>query len=343
MTSVGQSVNNDLMGLVSPLSARQLDISRFDLDVPAGGYAWWYVDALSDDGKYGFTVIAFIGSVFSPYYAWSGRARPHNHCAINVALYGPDRTRWAMTERGARDLETGPDWFRVGPSEIHRRPDSLEIQICERGAPFPRKVEGTIRLTLDTPHQTIFDIAGNGRHDWQPIAPSARVEVAFTAPELSWSGQAYFDHNRGRAPLEDDFSYWDWARGDLSSGETVIFYNTDLRDGRSLRLSRVFKKDGTSTPIPHPPKHILKPSPIFRIKRRTAADTAYVRKGAIQTLEDTPFYARSVIDSWAMGEPVRMMHESYVGGRFRSPITKLMLPFRMPRIAGSGKPTSSRP
>ena len=41
-------------------------------------------------------IIAFIGSVFSPYYAWSGRTDPYNHCAINLALYGPRSSRWAM-------------------------------------------------------------------------------------------------------------------------------------------------------------------------------------------------------------------------------------------------------
>ena len=66
------------------------------------GYAWWYVDALSDDGAHALTIIAFIGSVFSPYYAWArqrGRGDPENHVAVNVALYGTpgkwgdDRTR----------------------------------------------------------------------------------------------------------------------------------------------------------------------------------------------------------------------------------------------------------
>ena len=37
------------------------------------GYVWWYVDALSDDGRHGLTLIAFIGSVFSPYYALARR------------------------------------------------------------------------------------------------------------------------------------------------------------------------------------------------------------------------------------------------------------------------------
>ena len=44
--------------------------------VDANGYAWWYVDALSEDGREGLTIIAFIGSVFSPYYAWTGRRDP---------------------------------------------------------------------------------------------------------------------------------------------------------------------------------------------------------------------------------------------------------------------------
>ena len=74
--------------------------------VAPGGYAWWYVDALSDDGRHGLTLIAFIGSVFSPYYAWARRRRrpraadPLHHCALNVALYGDGGKRWAMTERG---------------------------------------------------------------------------------------------------------------------------------------------------------------------------------------------------------------------------------------------------
>jgi carotenoid 1,2-hydratase len=45
---------------------------------------------MSDDGQHGMTLIAFVGSVFSPYYAWArrkGQADPENHCALNVAIY----------------------------------------------------------------------------------------------------------------------------------------------------------------------------------------------------------------------------------------------------------------
>ena len=78
-------------GAVRPLGGRLPDGGPgFDQPVTQNGYAWWYVDALSDDGTNGITIIAFIGSVFSPYYALArrnGPADPLNHCAINVAIY----------------------------------------------------------------------------------------------------------------------------------------------------------------------------------------------------------------------------------------------------------------
>ena len=75
---------------------------------------------MSDDGEHGLTVIAFLGSVFSPYYAWArgrGVAKPEDHVALNVALYGP-RARWAMTERGAGSLVRDADHLVIGPSGL---------------------------------------------------------------------------------------------------------------------------------------------------------------------------------------------------------------------------------
>ena len=45
----------------------------FNVAVPPSGYRWWYLDGLSADGQRGLTVIAFVGSVFSPYYAAARR------------------------------------------------------------------------------------------------------------------------------------------------------------------------------------------------------------------------------------------------------------------------------
>ena len=93
----------------------------FDAEVPDGGYRWWYLDAFSDDGKAALTIIVFVGSVFSPYYYRARRRHDGNHenfCSVNAILYGPDRRRWSLTERGAGDLKRGCDQIVIGPSRV---------------------------------------------------------------------------------------------------------------------------------------------------------------------------------------------------------------------------------
>ena len=51
-----------------------------------------------------------------------------------------------------------------------------------------------------------------------------------------------------------------------------------------------------------------------------------------QTLEDTPFYVRSVVASSLLGESVESVHETLNVPRLVSTSTQLMLPWRMPRV-----------
>ena len=50
-----------------------------------------------------------------------------------------------------------------------------------------------------------------------------------------------------------------------------------------------------------------------------------------QTLEDTPFYTRSLLDSNLFGQRVASVHESLSVPRLESLPVRLMLPWRMPR------------
>ena len=76
-----------------------------------------------------------------------------------------------------------------------------------------------------------------------------------------------------------------------------------------------------------PPLHTLKRTG-WRVGRKARSeDTAIVSR----TLEDAPFYARSVVAARLLGEPVMLMHESLSLDRFKMPIVQAMLPFRMPR------------
>jgi carotenoid 1,2-hydratase len=50
-----------------------------------------------------------------------------------------------------------------------------------------------------------------------------------------------------------------------------------------------------------------------------------------RTLEDTPFYVRSVLKSGLLGELVTSVHETLDAQRVASMAVRLMLPWRMPR------------
>ncbi|CAN0463436.1 unnamed protein product, partial [Phaeothamnion confervicola] len=161
----------------------------FSRTVPPNGYAWWYVDALSDDGQHGITIIAFIGSVFSPYYAFArrkGPADPLNHCAINVAVYTKGSHRWAMTERPRDAVSRTANLFTVGPSNLAWDGKSLTIRIDETSVPIPRRVRGTVRVVPKAVTEHAFTLNESGNHRWWPIAPCARVQVALDQPHLRW-------------------------------------------------------------------------------------------------------------------------------------------------------------
>jgi carotenoid 1,2-hydratase len=300
---------------------------EFDAPVAAGGYRWWYVDALSDDGAFGLTVIAFIGSVFSPYYAWSGWKDPYRHCAVNVALYGPRGARWAMTERSGASLKRSRDVLAIGPSSLQWRNDALVIRLDEISAPIPRRIRGEIVIAPQAITHRDYTLESHGRHVWRPIAPLARASVDLEAPDLRWRGHAYLDTNAGEEPLEKAFSFWTWSRARLTDG-AAIFYDADRRRDAPLSLALRFNAASEATPLEPPPVARL-PKTNWAVPRLTRADD-----GAAQVLrrfEDTPFYSRSLISSRFAGSPVEWVHESLSLDRFANPLVRLMLPFRMPR------------
>src|SRR5437879_1139085 len=110
-----------------------------------GSYKWWYIDALSDDGRRGLTAILFVGSVFSPDYAARLRrgepALPEEHVAVNLALYQGGRQRaWVMSEYGREALRgEGPV---IAQSRLEASGSGLRLTIRDRSAPFLASLVG---------------------------------------------------------------------------------------------------------------------------------------------------------------------------------------------------------
>lgn len=283
---------------------------------------------MSDNGEHALTIIAFIGSVFSPYYALArslGRADPLNHCALNVALYGA-RKRWALTERKRADLVRDDTALAVGPSKLDWDGTSLNIEIDEVTVPFPTRIRGAVRVWPTATVERAFPLDAQGRHHWQPIAPCARIEVDMQAPVLRWCGAGYLDCNFGDEPLEAAFTRWDWSRAPVEGG-TAVLYDIERRNNSALGLALRLGADGSVDNFETPPRSDL-PRTFWKVERQARSEGMPV---VIRTLEDTPFYARSLVGLRLIGERTVGVHESLSLDRVMHPIVRAMLPFRMPR------------
>jgi carotenoid 1,2-hydratase len=231
-----------------------------------------------------------------------------------------------MTERGRRHVQRERHALVVGPSRLEWQGDALEITLDERSVPLLRAVRGVLRLRpqgLTTFHAALD---ARGLHRWGPIAPCARIEVDLQSPALRWQGHAYFDSNEGDEPIERGFTRWDWLRTAETDGSTAVIYDVQPR-----LIAQRFAPDGSTSAFEPSPRQRLAPSALWRIDRQVrAAEPPRV----LRTLEDTPFYARSLIEMQAgNGQRVQAVHETLDVPRLVSPVVQAMLPFRMPRRA----------
>ncbi|MCC1492433.1 carotenoid 1,2-hydratase [Cognatishimia sp. F0-27] len=286
---------------------------------------------MSDCGTRALSVIAFIGSVFSPWYAWSGRKDPHNNVCINVATYGPGG-RFTMTDRGRAALRQSPRQFTVGPSSLRWDRGTLVIDINEISSlPLVSRVRGQIRVSPSAITSVELPLTPDGTHVWRPFAPSAEVTCDLEANGWQWAGHGYFDANFGTRALEQDFRDWTWGRFPTKDGATC-FYDAKRRDGSDLAAGFHFTADGRAEEIALPPKHRFRRS-LWAVRRETRGDPDTKPRQVLNML-DAPFYSRSAVETVIDGERTVGVHEALDLRRFRSPLIKPMLAVRVPRRAG---------
>ena len=236
-----------------------------------------------------------------------------------------------MTERGSSSAQRDAASLAIGPSALAWDGTALTIRVAETTAPIPSRLRGTVRLIPGAVTGPEFALDPAGRHRWWPIAPAARIEVAFDEPRLAWSGAGYFDTNGGDAPLERDFSSWHWCRAPLGRGAGIV-YEAACREGPGAALALRCDPTGAVEAEPLPPPAALPRTRLWRVERPTRADPG-ASPTVAATLEDTPFYARSTIATRLFGEAARGVHESLSLDRFRRPVVQAMLACRIPRRA----------
>lgn len=278
------------------------------------------------------TIIAFVGSVFSPTY-FRARARelrpePSRFCALNVALYREGGTRWAFTEHPHERVRRSGEGFELGGSRIAWEDDALVIHVHERSAGLGLPLRGTVRLRPRRCFEHPLALDPRARHHWWAVAPRADIEVEMERPGLAFRGSGYHDTNFGREPLEHGFSTWDWSRAELAEG-TGVLYDARPRHAPACEHGLLFRDDGRVDALDAPRHHVL-PRTRWGLARATRSDEGEAPV-AVRTLEDTPFYARSLVRTTLAGQRVAAVHESVSLDRFAHPAVQLLLPFRIRR------------
>ena len=288
---------------------------------------------MSDDGREALVVIAFLGCVFSPRYV---RARRRGHCdplayaALNAAFHGPGSHRWAFTEYADAATAHDAQQLRMGANRLSWNDEVLHIEIDEREAPLPRALRARIAVHPTTRSDLAWPLVGSGAHWWYPLIPRARVSVDLRPNGPCWQGSGYLDCNRGTGALEGAFTGWQWLRAHGPTSTSVVYETEPAahlaeHPARSLFL---LSDGGTRIGLP-PPARPLAPTR-WGISRNVSCDDNQVPR-LLRTLEDTPFYARSLVTTRLQGEQLTAVHESLSLRRFQSGWVRSLLPFRMRR------------
>jgi hypothetical protein len=112
---------------------------------PASTFAWRrrYAGGTSTSSPTtadALVLIAFLGSVFSPFYAAARRRGPTDplaHAALHVALYRRGEALWSLTERPRSQVQqSGEDRLVIGGSELAWEGGALVVRFEETTAPF---------------------------------------------------------------------------------------------------------------------------------------------------------------------------------------------------------------
>lgn len=287
---------------------------------------------MSDDGRYAIVVIAMLGNVFSPWYAEArqhGNVDPLMHSTMNISIHELGKAHyWSLSERGRHEVTRSEHHLQIGANEMEWRGDSLYLNLNDKQAPFRNSLRGSVRLTPKASSADHINLDTAGEHIWRPYASTARIEASFESPSLHFSGNGYFDSNRGNAPLEDTFRRWSWGRFTLQDGSIVVAYDCELKNGRTTHSLRRIEDSHVALLSPN----MLSDTPLPRIgwgiDRSVKSDEGASAK-VVAELLSSPFYGRSIVRTTLFGQPALGVHEVVSLERFSERWVRFLLPFRM--------------
>lgn len=198
----------------------------------AGAYEWWYADAQSTDGEWGFVVILFRGMPMSPDYLADENGRPVDHPALAISVYHRG-ARIAFAVHGTQPQrsqfsQNGTDVTVLSSSITNAEDGRIHVRVNTASQREERSIDIDAvfhpRVTI-APSLAPFQ----AQHGWVLVAPWCDVtatvilrERGVQAVKVTWTGSGYRDHNMGHRPLGADFGRWLWGR--VHTNDTTWVY-----------------------------------------------------------------------------------------------------------------------
>lgn len=237
------------------------DAGWHDLEESAA-YEWWYLDAISADGRTAFVFIWFAGLPFSPDALTNHeRGRPasaRDHVAMFTAVYVDGKQiAYALNRHPEAEFAASREGLsvRVGPNTLGRDEDGAISAVVDAPMLFGGgRLSGDLRVCPSgTDGGGIREVEGKSDHVWNPLNPSCSVagtlRLAGADGSEKWStefeGRGYVDHNYGRRPLTEGIRRWHWGRAHLGD-TTIVYYHTEPTSGSDESVLAVI--DGSGAP-----------------------------------------------------------------------------------------------
>jgi carotenoid 1,2-hydratase len=226
-------------------------------------------------------------------------------------------------------VERTENCFVVGRNIIERTPEHIAIHVSESSLTGARPISGRIVVHPSDMTERTYNLDAAERHRWHPVAPVGAIEVVLEDPAVKFVGSAYHDANNGDEPIEAALKHWNWSRLD-ASGDTVVLYDGVRSDASPFSLALRFMRDGRVDSFEPPPERKLPPTFGWLCPRAIRSGDEHAGR-VVRTLENAPFYSRSLVETSLFGAPVTGVHESLVLDRFTTRWMQWMLPYRIKR------------
>lgn len=271
-----------------------------------GGFLWWYVDIIDEQGN-GLVLIWSFGLPFLPNYAAKARKSkpqpPSERPSLVISIYKNFQLDFYLFQEYCEEEVLWEDTqWQFGANHMSATEDGLSISLS---MPIPKTkltLHGTVALTGTK--RKDGSRASKTAHEWVPILmpATAKVSLLCGTEQYQFLGRAYHDHNSALFPLHSlNIQSWWWGRIALPNQELIWYSLISNDQSPPIHLSIAVSQDGTIQIYDEGNCECINlTKSIFGLSSPSSfdLDTPWKERISIRTkgiVDDGPFYQRYIV------------------------------------------------